>query len=111
MPQKGATCFEPERDIVAAPYSYRQEAIANETYSSYDPEQIPNERLLFFAGSIHTDEPEYSGGVRQVGGGAWVMPSYTAQQQPHVLKQLCMQAAETAASLLLPCNCDLGCRY
>jgi hypothetical protein len=68
MPQKGAACFEPERDIVAAPYSHRQEAIANETYSSYDPAQIPNERLLFFAGSIHTDEPEYSGGVRQVGG-------------------------------------------
>jgi len=66
MPQKGEACFEPERDIVAAPYSYKQEAIANETYSSFDPNAIPSERLLFFAGSIHTDEPDYSGGVRQV---------------------------------------------
>lgn len=65
MPQKGEACFEPERDIVAAPYSYKQEAIANETYSSFDPNAIPSERLLFFAGSIHTDEPDYSGGVRQ----------------------------------------------
>lgn len=66
MPQKGAACFEPARDIVAAPYSYKQEAIANETYAEFKPEDIPSERLLFFAGSIHLEEPEYSGGVRQV---------------------------------------------
>lgn len=69
MPRKGAACFEPERDIVAAPYSYRQEAVANETYTHFDPAQTQFERLLFFAGSIHLDEPEYSGGVRQVCGG------------------------------------------
>lgn len=65
MPQKGAACFEPARDIVAAPYSYKQESVANETYTDYNPADIPSERLLFFAGSIHMDEPEYSGGVRQ----------------------------------------------
>jgi hypothetical protein len=69
MPHKGAACFAPERDIVAAPYSYRQEAIANETYSAFDPADIQKERLLFFAGSIKMNEPEYSGGVRQVGCG------------------------------------------
>lgn len=73
MPRKGAACFEPERDIVAAPYSYRQEAVANETHSHFDPAQTRFERLLFFAGSIHLDEPEYSGGVRQVRGGAVVV--------------------------------------
>lgn len=68
MPQQGAACHTPERDIVAAPYSHQQELTAQETYETlkYDPQQIPNRTLLFFAGSIRPDEPEYSGGVRQV---------------------------------------------
>lgn len=67
MPQRGASCHVPERDIVAAPYSWQQEVTANETYKTYDAEKIPNGTLLFFAGSIRETEPEYSGGVRQVG--------------------------------------------
>jgi hypothetical protein len=70
MPQKGAACYNPQRDIVTAPYSYRQEATANETYAGFDPTAIPSDRLLFFAGTIKADEPDYSGGVRQVC--AWV---------------------------------------
>jgi hypothetical protein len=70
MPERGAACFNPSRDVVAAPYSYKQEAVANETYLSpeaaFDPTSIPTDRLLFFAGSIKMNEPDYSGGVRQV---------------------------------------------
>jgi hypothetical protein len=66
MPAKGAACYKPERDIVAAPYSYQQETIAKETFATFDPNHIPEGKLLFFAGSIKEKEYEYSGGVRQV---------------------------------------------
>eukprot|EP00878_Enallax_costatus_P016506 GHUV01017315.1.p1 GENE.GHUV01017315.1~~GHUV01017315.1.p1 ORF type:complete len:576 (+),score=57.68 GHUV01017315.1:463-2190(+) len=66
MPQQGASCHIPERDVVAAPYSWQQELLANETYRTFNASSVPNGSLLFFAGSIRENEPEYSGGVRQV---------------------------------------------
>lgn len=66
MPDKGAACFRPDRDIVAAPYFPQQEVIAKETFKAYDPNAIPTGKLLFFAGSIREQERDYSGGVRQV---------------------------------------------
>eukprot|EP00775_Hariotina_reticulata_P004063 gene4063-4310_t len=65
MPDQGAACYKPQRDIVAAPYSYQQETLAKETFATYDPNYIPQGKLLFFAGSIKEKEYEYSGGVRQ----------------------------------------------
>lgn len=66
MPEKGAACHKPERDVVAAPYFFQQGTIAKETYSNFNPNEIPTGKLLFFAGSIKLDELDYSGGVRQV---------------------------------------------
>lgn len=67
MPDKLFGCFNPARDVVAAPYFQNQEVLARATYSSsFKPAAVPQGRLLFFGGSIRMNEPEYSGGVRQV---------------------------------------------
>jgi hypothetical protein len=67
MPRKGQGCFNPLRDILAAPYFPNQAAVANHTYSRFNASYIPSQRLAFFAGDIRPDQLDYSGGVRQVG--------------------------------------------
>jgi hypothetical protein len=69
MPRKGFGCFHPQRDVLAAPYYPNQEALARATYARYNTEEVPSGPLLFFAGDIRSKQLEYSGGVRQVGGG------------------------------------------
>lgn len=51
-------CFHPLRDISATPYWLGQADVAAETYGlnglkgTFDVKQVPNERLLFFAGQL-----------------------------------------------------------
>jgi hypothetical protein len=73
MPRKGQGCFNPLRDILAAPYFPNQATVANHTYSKFNASHIPTQRLAFFAGDIRPDQLDYSGGVRQVGVSCWMV--------------------------------------
>lgn len=67
LPNKGASCFEPARDIVAAPYSVKADTTAAKTYADFDPANFPKKELvLFFAGGILPEDPTCSGRIRQV---------------------------------------------
>eukprot|EP00955_Chlamydomonas_euryale_P045560 353182-Chlamydomonas_euryale.AAC.52 len=61
-------CFNPARDIVAAPYNDLGQADAQNTYAEIVASKgaAPNrEKLFFFAGGVRPENTHYSGGVRQ----------------------------------------------
>ena len=59
-----ASCFDPQRGIVAPPLVPDAAALANATFSPGAPEP-ERTTLLFFAGGTRMENPEYSQGVRQ----------------------------------------------
>jgi len=66
LPNQRWGCFRPSRDIVAAPYWLGQGRVARGTWEvgPFNTSEIPP-RLLFFAGGVRRDQPDYSNGVRQ----------------------------------------------
>jgi hypothetical protein len=64
-------CHRPSRDIVAAPFFDRQEALVNRSFpaaaGAAGGAVDKNGSLLFFAGDVRQADRSYSGGARQVG--------------------------------------------
>ena len=59
-------CFHPIRDVVVPPFGLGLAEDAIDTYLS-DPKSLPARgKLLFFAGGIRANDPEYAGGTRLI---------------------------------------------